>query len=1360
MSETNTSSEQDRKRLEQYLQSRSAKPNIDSPEIARRAPDSVVPLTFAQQQIWLHAQLAPKSPLYNEPFTIYRRGPLEHAVLERSFSEIIRRHEAWRTNFPFVDGQPVQKVQPPSEIRLPSFDLRHLPHDQREKEALRLAEEDARVPFDLARGTLWRARVVCLDDEDYRLFITAHHMIFDGVTGYGVLLPELSAIYDAFASGRPSPLPAIPFQYGDYAVWQRQAFREQKQKLHMDFWRQQLRGRLPVLQLPTDRARPATQSFRGATLPFSLPASVTAGLKELSRRENATFFTILLAAFNTLLHRYCAQEDILIGSISAGRQQPRTERLLGFFLNTIALRTDLSGDPSFRELLSRTRTVVLDALSHDQVPLDQVVREVQPERDFSRNPLFQVLLSLEPSMESVEGWDLKPIEVETGTAKFDLCLVLDDRTDGLLGRMIYSTDLFDAATIERMVGHWRVLLEGILENPERRVSELPILTSEERDLQLLRWNDTARSYPATLAHEQFAAQAKKSPNGIAVKCGEQQLTYAELERRANQLGRHLRVLGVGPEVRVAICMERSVEMIVGMLAVLKAGGAYVPLDPAYPRERLEYMMADCDARVVLTQSRLSAALPVASRPVIFLDSDWSADEQSSELEPVATAEDLAYVIYTSGSTGGPKGVEVTHRNLAQSNHARLDYYRVPLSAYLLLSSFAFDSSVAVIFHALTTGATLVLPSLEFNYQSTQIADIVKRNQVSHLLLIPALYAELLENAAAADLDSLRTVIVAGETCSRQLVETHYALLGNTSLYNEYGPSEATVWASVFACEPNSGATSVPIGRPIPNARLYVLDRNRQPVPIGVAGELYIGGAGVARGYLERPQVSAERFMPDPFVEDAAARMYRTGDLARYLSDGNLEFLGRIDQQVKIRGLRIELGEIEANLAEHPDVREAAIISDLDNSDTRLIAYVIARQEYATSAAELRSFLKARLPGYMVPSTFLFVSSLLRTPNGKLDREALPIPIAEENERAAPVAPRDEAEQKLAGIWREVFEKDIPSVTQDFFELGGHSLLAANLLDRIEKEFGQPLSLAFVFEAPTIELMAEVLRRPQEALRSRAIIPIQAKGSRVPLFWIRGGPRFRLLAQRLGPDQPFLGLDLPFWEATKLRAPYRLEDIAAYLVRAMREVQPHGPYAIAGLCVNAVVAYEVAQQLMEQGEEVALLAMLDAHNQAFYKNPLTDGRYSGRIKYHITNLFQSEGKERPAYLAGLMDEARRKIERTVWQLSSDSGKNANGKPHNTDFVVHPAFHRYEPRPYAGKIVLLQSSDWPTGPYFDFQLGWRDLVRGIEFYRIPGNHPGMFIEPNVNRVAEILSQHLCQIGVQSPGEVWAAREKAAP
>jgi amino acid adenylation domain-containing protein len=1329
--------------LESYFRTH-LKTAVEKPTpILPKSAHGHIPLTVSQKQLWLHAQLAPDIALYNEPLTVRHHGPLDVGILQKAFNEIIRRHEAWRTIFPLVDGEPVQQVLPPFSVNLKEIDLRTLDPQEREKEALRLATADARIPFDLERGPLLRAKLVRLDEVEHRLYITLHHLIFDGFSGYRVFLPELVALYEAFLKGSPSPLQELPFQFRDYALWQRGRMEGAQLESSMEYWRGRLAPPLPSLQVPYSHPAPPVQTFGGAMHSVSLPLGLSEALRELCRREGVTLYMALLAAFNVLLYRYSGEEDIVIGSNTAGRNHSGSEKLLGYFLNTIPLRSDLSGDPTFRELLDRVRGTTLDALSHDEVPLDRLVAELHPERDPHRNPLFQILFSLEPPLAPVSPeWDLTCIEVETGATKFELCMVLDDRADGLLCRLIYNTALFEADAAARMAGHWQTLLESIVANPGLPISEYPLLTQVERQRILVEWNDTAEPYSPEPVPDLI--RAKHDVEKPAVRCGPREITYGELDRRSDRLARVLRSMGVGPNVPIALCLDRSVDMVVAILGALKAGGAYVPLDPANPRQRLELMLNDCKPRVLLTQQgTLGASLSTAA-PTLFLDAALS---EAKENPPTAFRnsasglDDLAYILYTSGSTGVPKGVQVTHCNLAYSNQARLNYYKDAPERFLLLSSYSFDSSVAGIFHTLTTGGTLVIPPPDFRWDGQEIQRLISENKITHLLAVPSLYAELLANANADRLASLRSVIVAGETCPRQLVNLHYEILPQCSLFNEYGPTEATVWSTVFECEPGGTESSVPIGRPIANAQTYILDRHLQPVAVGVPGELYVGGEGVARGYLNQPALTEKYFVPNAFSSKPNSRLYRTGDLARYLPTGDIEFLGRSDQQIKLRGMRVELEEIEALLAEHTALREAAVIATRQSSgEVALAAFVVPQASDSTSTSELRSFLKSRLPSHMVPANFQVRESLPKSSNGKVDRQRLVAEgVALSESVEVIVAPRDETERRLLSIWKQVFSHASDDVNQDFFQLGGHSLLAAKLLVRIEKEFSVQLSLAFVFESPTIAEMAQALRLGSRNVSERAIIPIQPKGISSPFFWIRGGPRFRLLAQHLGMQRPFLGVDLPYSVGVKLPAPYRLEDIAAYLLKAIREVQPVGPYYLGGLCVNAVIAYEIAQQLIQQGEKVALLAMIDAHNHAYYKNPFKDGRYTARIKFHLSNLLRMDSTETGAYLRDRLDEARRKIERITWRLTADRRDRAEDF-RNSDSIVHPAFSQYEPQPYPGKIVLLQSSEWPKSPYFDFKLGWEDLVPEIEFHRIPSDHAYLFDEPNVKAVAQTLRVYL--------------------
>ena len=1354
MQDASTGSEARRKLLQKYLCGGIAQTAAKPAPIPRRQEEVPAPLSYGQEQIWLHAQLALDLPLYNEPFTVHRAGPLDVKALESAFNEVICRHEAWRTTFPTVDGQPVQAVSSaPPATELPMTDLRWLPKHKREAEALRLATEDARRPFDLALGPLLRAQLVRLDDEEYRLFLTLHHLIVDGQSMYRVFLPELRVLYEAFSTGKPSPLPDLPIQYADYAQWQRNSLQGRTLSEHMRYWRQQLAGDLPVLQLPADRPRPRIQTFRGATQPFALPKTLIQALQGLGQQAGATLFMTLVAAFEVLLYRHSGQADVLIGSVTGERRRPEVEKVLGFFLNTVVLRTNLAGNPTFRELLSRVREVVLGALTHNEVPFEHLVRELQPKRDLSRSPMFQVLITFEPQLAFREsGWDLTPIDVETGATKFDLCLVLDDRPEGVIGRAIYNRDLFDTATIGRMLGHWQMLLVGIVADPEQRLDDLPLLTVAERHQLLVEWNDTRKAYPESLVHQLFQTQAERIPEAVAVRYGQQDLTYRELDHRTNQLARHLQALGVGPETRVGLCAERSPEMMVGILGILKAGGAYVPMDPANPQQRLAFMLEDSEVSVLLTQSKLQAKLPSGNARLVCLDAEWEPMAKERRVAPdrPATDKNLAYVMYTSGSTGLPKGVLITHQNLAQSATARMNYYSEHVGNYLLLSSFAFDSSVAGIFFTLCRGGTLCLPPESFQGDPEELAELISKNRISQMLCFPSLYSLLLEHAQPQELVSLRAVVVAGEPCPRELVERHYTLFPMVPLFNEYGPTEATVWSTVYRCDPREHRTSVPIGRPISNTQCYVLDARLNPVPVGVQGELYLGGDGLARGYLNRPELSHQKFIPNPFSAWPGERLYKTGDWVRYLPDGNLEFLGRVDNQVKVRGLRIELGEIEEALARHPAVKEVVVIAREDEpGNKRLVAYVASKQPSIPPSDELRGLLKSRLPQYMIPSAFVVMEALPRTPNGKVDRRALPAPEqANRGQEEDLVPPRDNTEARLLKIWQMIFGRPDIGVTQDFFALGGHSLLAARLLRRMEKEFDRKFTLVNVFEAPSIEQMANLVRGTDSARRSsHLVVPIHALGSRPPLFCVRGGPRFKLLAQRLGHDQPVFGLHLDTAEARRLSFPYKLEEIASCLVTAMREVQPKGPYHLSGLCVNGAIAYEMARQLVATGEQVGLLAMFDAQNAAFYTKSLRHGRVHSlgqRTIYHVLNLWKLEWKAKGPYVLDRLKEARRRMSRIIWQIAYElQWRVDESRMKDVEAVVHPAASAYHPRPYSGSAVMFQSTKWPEGAYFDFALSWRHLVAGgIDVHRIPGGHAAMFREPNVDVVADKLSSLLCE------------------
>jgi amino acid adenylation domain-containing protein len=833
-----------------------------------------LPLSFAQQRLWFLDQLEPGNLFYNIPLAVRLKGALDADALRRALNEIVRRHEALRTTFAAVDGRPVQVIAPELSIPLPVEDLRGLTPEKREAEALRLATEDAQTPFDLGGGPLLRARLLQVDDAEHIAVLVLHHIVSDGWS-MRLLIRELAALYHAYAAGRPSPLPELPIQYADYAAWQREWLQGDVLETQLDYWRKQLAGAPPLLELPTDHPRPAMQTYHGAIYSFGLSKELAQGLKRTSQKANCTLFMTLLAAFQTLLYRYTGQDDICVGTSIANRNRAETEDLIGFFVNTLVMRADLSDAPNFQTLLGRVREAALGAYTHQDVPFEMLVEKLQPERNLSHTPLFQVMFVMDnASQQSLELPDLvlSPVSVDVGKATFDLTLSMMEGDEGLGGYIEYNTDLFEAETIRRMVGHLQTLLEGIVAAPDCSVARLPLLTADERQQVLAAWNETTRPLPGERCmHELFEEQAARQPDAVAVVFEGETLTYAELNRRANQLARYLRRLGVGPETLVGLCALRGPEMVVGVLGVWKAGGAYVPLDPSYPPERLAYMLADARVPVLLTQEALVRALPAHDARVVQLDADWPqiARESEASRPNVALPEGLAYVIYTSGSTGRPKGTLLAHRGLVNLSRAQRDVFGVgPGSRVLQFAPWSFDASVWELVMALGNGAALVLARQEVLASGPELGRLLQEEAVTHVTLPPSVLRGLKRDG----LDGLRTVVAAGEACP---VELARAWSVGRQFVDAYGPTETTVCASLYVCQPEE-RIAPPIGKALPNFRLYVLDRRGEPVPVGVPGELCVGGIGLARGYLNRPDLTAERFVPDPFSGEAGARLYRTG----------------------------------------------------------------------------------------------------------------------------------------------------------------------------------------------------------------------------------------------------------------------------------------------------------------------------------------------------------------------------------------------------------------------------------------------------------------------------------------------------
>ncbi|HEX3555022.1 MAG TPA: amino acid adenylation domain-containing protein, partial [Thermoanaerobaculia bacterium] len=1035
----------------------SSRPEAPLVAVTARFPDRSLPLSFAQQRLWLLDQLAPGNPFYNLSGALRIEGELRIDALAAALREVVRRHGSLRTGFGSEEGRPVQRIAPAVELDLPLVDLSALPAAERQARTRRLAAELAMRPFDLSRPPLLRVSLLRLEKDEHVLLFSLHHIVSDRWS-MGVLTAEVARLYGAFVGSEPSPLPELPVQYADFALWQRDWLQGEALERQLAYWRERLAG-APVVELPTDRPRPPVQSFRGARHSLRLAAERLATVEALAREHGVSFFMALLGAFQVLVHRYTGLEDVVVGTPIANRTHSELEGLIGFFINSLVMRTGLWGDPVGTELLARVRETALGSYAHQDLPFEYLVEKLQPQRDLSRNPLFQLMFNLLNTPESaVEPGDLRITGLDLGAevSLFDLQVYVSETGDGLATVWEYSTDLFDAATVERLAGHFLIVLQGLASRPGARVSELPLLTALEQRQLLVNWNATRRAAPERCVHEMIAAQAARTPEAVAVVCGGDSLTYGELDRRANFLADHLRRLGVGPEVLVGIALERSLEMVVGLLAVLKAGGSYLPLDPSYPAERLAFMREDAGVKVLLSQETLPEAGESARAP-------------ESGVGPL----NLAYVIYTSGSTGRPKGVQIPHGGLMNFLASMIETPGLTSGDTLLaLASLSFDIAGLELYLPLLMGGRVVVASREDAADGQRLQALIAESGATVLQATPATWRLLLESGWQGG-EGLKALCGA-EALSPVLAAALLARV--SSLWNVYGPTETTVWSTV---EEIRGDGPILIGRPIANIEAHVADGWGHLVPAGVPGELLLGGAGLARGYLGRPELTAEKFVPNPFGEPGS-RLYRTGDLARWRPEGILECLGRIDHQVKVRGFRIELGEIEAALARHPEVSAAVVVAREEASgDRRLAAYVVPRRAGADHSADLRTWVRQSLPDYMVPSVWVSLAELPLTPSGKVDRKALPVPGSREEAREL-TAPRTPVEEVLIGIWARVLGIAAVGLEDSFFDLGGHSLLATQMVSRMREDFGVELPLRRVFEKPTVAALAAEV----EALQSR------------------------------------------------------------------------------------------------------------------------------------------------------------------------------------------------------------------------------------------------------------------------------------
>ena len=1347
--------------------------------IPRRGQHVPTPASFGQQWLWLVDRIEPGSCLFTTLRAYRLRGPLDVAALQESLRRIVVRHEVLRTTFaPADDGPPRQVVHPAEPVHLPVTDLSALPEPRRESQTRRIAAQAAREAFDLSQGPLYKVQLLRLSSDHHVLLLTVHHIVFDGWST-GVFLRELASGYAAACSGldhgeKLSPPVELPIQYGDYAAWQREHFTEERLSPQIAYWKERLTN-LPTLNLPTDRARPDVPLHHGARFVHQLRRELTEPLKELGRRRRATSFMVLLAGFYALLHRYSGDEDIVVGSQIAARNHVETEGLIGLFTNTLVLRTDVSGDPTFAELLERVRQVSLGAFAHQDLSYEEIVRRLNPSRELCRTPLFQVAFQLRnfPNLSArAAGVEMEAFEYDAAVAKLDLNLLMTERPHGFEAVFEYCTDLFDESTIRRMARHFETLLASAVADPDCRVSELPMLDDAERRQVLVEFNNTAADYPRDrCVHELIEAQVRRTPGVVAVRCEGNRLSYDEFNRQANRLARALRARGIGPDVPVGLLCERSLDWAVGVLGILKAGGAVLPLDSKCPGERLKTILTDAKTPLVLTQPQLADRLAqhdpacevwairrnpfrlVGREPrslagcMVNLE-DHASDDPPSTVSP----HQLAYVIYTSGTTGTPKGVAITHRGLVNHNVAAIRLYGLrPDDCVLQFSATDFDIAVEEMLPAWMCGACVVFRTDRTPLDAEAFSRWCDQQRITVLDLPTAFWhawTDELARGSSGLPESLRVLIVGGEAASSEVYKTWLGLGGGrVRWFNTYGPTETTVIATAYGplhdLVPADVPAKLPIGRPIANVRVYILDPHRRPVPIGVPGELYIAGEGVARGYLNRPDLSAERFVVDPFVTatpnlaahscDAAAltpaRMYRTSDRCRWLADGSIEFLGRLDGQVKIRGFRIEPGEVEAVLARHPSVGQCAVKPCGQGDDRRLVAYFTTDGPVVPAHGELRRYLAQRLPEYMVPAAFVILERMPLTHNGKLDRRALPEP-----ELAAPLtdgesaAPRSETERRLAELWQDLLRVRAIGVRDDFFALGGHSLMAVRLAARMEQAFGVTVPLAALLSNPTIELLASYIDsrrvRDDSGLRSHTdvLVPLQPKGAAPPLFLVAGvGGHvfvFRELAELLGDDQPLYGLQGIGLDGRETPLS-RMEAIAARYIAEITAIQPQGPYYIGGWSLGGVIAYEMAVQLAAQGRGVGALIAIDS------LAPWQASRVA-RLRVHLEAFRRRSGRDKVTYIGQRIRHQWQMVRRRLGFYPEVVGFDSRTAEliRKSGLAQGEARRHYRPPPYDGDIVVIRAEHHPESrdPRIDDPLmGWDSLVRGrIHVRVVPGGH----------------------------------------
>jgi amino acid adenylation domain-containing protein len=1323
----------------------------------------VVPAGSIQNRYWLIDQLSPGTAAYNSPIVMRLAGVLDAAALERALNEIVRRHEALRTTFCIENGVLVQVIASELRVQLPVVDLTlSAPTEQqREAKARDLIQEHGSLALDLTTGPLIQPKLMRLSAENHILAITTHQIISDGWSN-GILVREIAVTYEAFAKDRPAPLPAPPLQYADFAIWHNAWLASEQAVSARDFWVRKLNCELAPLDLPTDRPRRPGKIFPGSVESLLLPEALMEDLRSYARAHSTTLYVALMGAFQILMKWYSRQDRFVITSSSAGRSQPGLEETFGRFAHPQIILADLEGDPTFEVLTERIQSWCADAWANQDFPLEKILDAMGAAREDFQAPELRAYFVFQKAFMHIhrtETVTVTPMLSVVGGASVDIGFGIVERLEGTRVHVEYNRELFDPATIQRLLAQYKTVLQGVVQEPRRRISEIAVLTAKERERLLADANRPAVDYSRDRClPELIERQAAAAGDSVAVVFGGQPWTYRQLNERANQVAWYLRRRGLKPDDTVGICLDRSAEMVAVLLGVLKAGGAYVPLDATHPPARLAHILQEAGAAFLLTREKFAANLAQAglqaeNMRLFCIDTEGAAmDRESRENPPLeTTAANLAYVIFTSGSTGKPKGVRITHRSFVNLLEAMKGQFAVgPADILVAISTMAFDIAGLEIFLPLIAGARTVVASEEQAFDPGKLRALLAESGATIFQATPHTWGMLLESGWAGD--RKLKMLCGGEAMSRQLADS--LLTRGGELWNMYGPTETTIWSS--ALRVTRGAGSVPIGGVIANTQFYVLNEQFEPVPMGVPGELYIGGDGLAAGYQNLPDLTRAKFLPNRFRPDPEARMYRTGDLVRLLPDGTFEFLGRLDNQVKIRGFRIELGEIESVLEEHPGVQAAVVVKCTDrNGNDCMAAYVTPRLGAPQPRSEeLAVMLRKKLAKHMEPSTITVIERFPVTPSGKIDRKKL----AETSVAILPKAggyepPRDAMQARLVEIWEKVLKIHPIGVRTSFFDLGGYSLTVVRLFAQINKVFDRSLPIATIFSAPTIEKLADAVRGETV---SRSLVPIQTEGYKEPLFAVHSYLLYGGLRQVLGHDRPLYGLQERELDQDRV---FRLEDRVETYVREIRSVQPRGPYHLIGWCASGTLTLEVARALRADGDEVALLGLIDASRPGYAAEVIGaregigfPARLRAKWRFHRNRFAALPAEQKGTYLLEVLKRnitgPWRHLLMKYWKLIYRQCKRFGISPpdfmHNVSWVTLASMQSHQIEQYDSPITLFRASEFPeSDPVLnaDPALGWQDIaLRKVEVIWVPGDHESMFREPNLAIFGKCLKKAL--------------------